>query len=122
MGSNTITLDLANKDIADAFSGNRVGDECELENVRLKVKSLHMSHDEDYKDGKPTGKKKANGSITLEVQGFDYGDSSYDFSDGKEKSKSGGDAVPAEPPAPAYKSGGGSKAGLVVAVGLGKRK
>lgn len=124
MSTNDMTLDLSDKNVSDAFAGNRVGDECELENVRLKVKRLSMSHDDEYgKDGKPTGKKKANGTITFEIQGFDYGDHSYDFGDGKEKTDKGGEMPMMGATAPAAPGGGGkSKAGLVVAIGLGKPK
>lgn len=119
---NELDLDLADKEIASAFAGNKVGDECSLDNVQLRVKRLNMSHDDEYDDktGKPTGKKKVRGSITFEVKGFDYGDESYEFSNAKEKDGAVKTAAPAQPKEPS--ASGKSKSGLVVAIGLGKPK
>lgn len=121
---NDMSMDLSDPEIAAAFSGDKVGDECELEDVRLRVKRISASHDDEYgKDGKPTGKKKMNGTISFEVVGFTYGD--HEFSADDAKGKSGGGMMGAEaPPAPATTGGykGTSKPGLVVAIGLGKKK
>lgn len=119
---NDLTLDLGDKTVADAFTGDRVGDTCVLDNVQLRVKRISQSHNDEYgKDGKPTGKKVVSGSIDFEVQGFDYGDSSYDLTGGKEKSK-GGEKMPMEAPPAPTSGGSGKKSALVVAIGLGKPK
>lgn len=125
---NELTLDLSDKEIASAFAGNKVGDECTLENVNLKVKRISMSHDDEYdpKTGTKTGKKKVRGTIDLEVDSFDYGDSSYDLGgDKKEKAN-----ITEKAPQPAYPSEGSSlavgskksKPAVAVTIGLGKRK
>lgn len=126
MSLNDLTLDLSDKAIAEAFAGNKVGDECLLENVNLRVKRISMSHDDEYdpKSGKPTGKKKVRGSIDFEVLDFDYGDSNYDLDSDKSKDKAGKeDSDKAYPQAAPSRSGMGmmaKKPAVAVVVGLGK--
>lgn len=119
---NSCSLDLSDKTVAEAFAGNKVGDECVLDNVTLKVKRISMSHDDEYgDDGKPTGKKTARGSIDFTIEGFDYGDSAYDLTGDKEGVDVGGEgATPAA--APIKEPSKGSKSGLAVVIGIGKKK
>lgn len=120
--NNTLSLDLADKEVADAFGGKRVGDVCQLDDVQLRIKRINQSHDNEYdpKTGKETGKKVMRGSIDLEVQGFSYDGNEYELSDAKGGSGKTADA-PAQAAMPAG-AGGKSKGGLVVAIGLGKSK
>ncbi len=121
--NNEIDLDLSDPTIAEAFAGNKVGDECTLENVDLKVRRISMSHDPEYgDDGKPTGEKKASGSITFEIEKFSYGDHDYDLTGGTDEKDSGGGEMGPSPAAAPIKEPKGSKSGLAVVIGIGKKK